>query len=316
MDHVLTRDRLKYTGKVQPKSGEKDKYGQSLYGYLPDAALIEAVNLAIYLKRPLLIKGEPGCGKTRLAHAVAYELGLPYEAWYIKSTSKARDGLYIYDTIGRLRDAHLASTGHLRYEDLARINDPTSYVQWGPLGRAFQNDQPTVVLIDEIDKADIDFPNDLLLELDERRFIVEETGQKIQAHEGAEPIVFITSNDEKDLPDAFLRRCLFHYIKFPDAERLAEIIKIHSPEKPSPVVVDAAVARFLQLRKKMQEDKGEAGKRVSTSELIDWFNVLRLYPEDVVLAQLGGELPYASVLLKSWDDHQRYLQQANAGTQL
>src|SRR5437016_5912062 len=128
MDHVLTRDQLKYTGKVHPNLGEKDTYGQPLYGYLPDAALIEAVNLAIYLKRPLLIKGEPGCGKTRLAHAVAYELGLPYEAWYIKSTSKARDGLYTYDTIGRLRDAHLASTGQLGKAGLARINDPTSYV--------------------------------------------------------------------------------------------------------------------------------------------------------------------------------------------
>lgn len=317
MDHVLTRDRLKYTGKVQPHPREKDKHGQSLYGYLPDAALVEAVNLAIYLKRPLLIKGEPGCGKTRLACAVAYELGLPYEAWYIKSASKARDGLYIYDTISRLRDAHLAATGLLNQEeDLARIKDPTSYVQWGPLGRAFQNDQPTVVLIDEIDKADIDFPNDLLLELDERRFVVDETGQRIQAKEGAEPIVFITSNDEKDLPDAFLRRCLFHYITFPDAERLAEIVKIHSPEEPSPVVVDAAVARFLKLREKMQEDKGEAGKRVSTSELIDWFNVLRLYPEDEVLAKLGGELPYASVLLKSWDDHQRYLEEINAEIEL
>lgn len=313
MDDVLNRNSLRYTGKVQPAKGEKDEDGNSVYGYLPDAALVEAVNLAIYLKRPLLIKGEPGCGKTRLARAVAYELRLPYKSWHIKSTSKARDGLYTYDTVGRLRDAQLAAAGYLKSEDIARISQPSTYINWGPLGEAFQNEQPTVVLIDEIDKADIDFPNDLLLELDERRFTVQETGQEIQAKEGAEPIVFITSNDEKDLPDAFLRRCLFHYIQFPDEERLAEIVKIHSPQEPLPVVVDAVVARFLELRKKMKEDKGEAGKKVSTSELIDWFQVLSLYPQDEVLKKLG-ELPFASVLLKSWDDHQLYLQQAASGT--
>lgn len=314
MDNVLTSSTLAYTGTVQPKIGEKDKNGQPLYGYLPDKPLVEAVKLAIYLKRSLLIKGEPGCGKTRLARAVAYELGLPYESWHIKSTSKARDGLYIYDTVGRLRDAQLAVANRIKDEDILRISDPASYVHWGPLGRAFQSEQPTVVLIDEIDKADIDFPNDLLLELDERRFVVEETGQQIQAKEGAEPIVFITSNDEKDLPDAFLRRCLFHYIEFPDAERLIEIVKIHCSQEPSQIAVDAAVARFMQLRSRMKEDKGEAGKKVSTSELIDWFQVLRLHPDDEILAKLGGELPYASVLLKSWDEHQRYLQQERLGT--
>lgn len=314
MDYVLTDSKLTYTGTVQPKPGEKDDNGLPLYGYLPDNPLIEAVKLAMYLKRPLLIKGEPGCGKTRLARAVAYELGLPYEGWHIKSTSKARDGLYIYDTVGRLRDAQLAAANRIKDEDIPRISDPASYVHWGPLGRAFQSEQPTVVLIDEIDKADIDFPNDLLLELDERRFVVEETGQEIRAREGAEPIVFITSNDEKDLPDAFLRRCLFHYIEFPNAERLAEIVKIHCAPEPSPMAVEAAVARFIQLREKMKEDKGEAGKKVSTSELIDWFQVLRLHPEDEVLEKLGSELPYASVLLKSFDDHQCYLQQANSGT--
>lgn len=301
----LTYKPLEYTGKVQPQHGERDTNGQLLYPYLPNDDLVEAVNLAIYLERPLLLKGEPGCGKTRLARAVAYELGLPFEAWYIKSTSRAKDGLYTYDAVSRLRDAQLVAAGRvIKDEDIPRISDPATYVKWGPLGRGFQNDQRTVVLIDEIDKADIDFPNDLLLELDEQRFIVDETTQQIQAK--APLIVFITSNDEKDLPDAFLRRCLFHYVEFPALERLKEIINFHFPASPQ-ALVDKAVVRFQELREDMREDKGAASKKVSTSELIDWFRVLRRYPEDAVLAKLDGKLPYAGVLLKSWDDHVRYL---------
>jgi MoxR-like ATPase len=306
MDERLNGARLTYTGEVQPEPGMIDEAGQILYPYLPDEELKEAVNLAIYLKRPLLIKGEPGGGKTRLARAVAYELGLPYESWHIKSISRAHDGLYIYDTVGRLRDAHLAAAGQLRGEEAARANDPTTYIHWGPLGRAFQNKKRTVVLIDEIDKADIDFPNDLLLELDERRFVVEETGQPIQAKPGMEPIVFITSNDEKDLPDAFLRRCLFCYVRFPDKKRLAEIVQAHFPDA-SGKLVTAAIERFWELREEMRKARGEVGKKVSTSELIDWFRVLRSNPEDEALKKLNGRLPYASVLLKSWDDHYRYL---------
>lgn len=299
---TMTNSSLEYTGSAQPKLGETDASGRQLYPYLPNPDLIEAVNLTLQLGRPLLLKGEPGCGKTRLAYDVAYELGLPFETWYIKSTSRARDGLYSYDTIGRLRDAQLASSKLMQPEDLSRISDPATYVEWGAIGRAFQNPQRTVILIDEIDKADIDFPNDLLLELDESRFLVEETGETITAK--SKPIVLITSNDEKALPNAFLRRCSFHYVEFPDSERLVKIIQQFFPDTGA-AIATKAVERFTDLRAEMNKDN--AGKKVSTSELIDWFNILRRHPQDEVLQKLDGKLPYPGLLLKSWDDHRRYL---------
>ncbi len=293
---------LTYTGKVQPPIEDFEKHG--LYPYLPSDELRDVVNLAIFLeKRPLLIKGDPGSGKTRLAKAVAYELGLPYFAWHIKSTSRARDGLYVYDAVRRLHDAQLIRAGT---ETPAGNDDIRSYIKMGRLGMAFQSKKRAVVLIDEIDKADIDFPNDLLLELDEQRFVIEETGDEIRAK--YPPILIITSNDEKDLPDAFLRRCIFYYIEFPTPAELVNIINAHFVDAPKKLV-DASVNRFMQLRDRMDQDKGRAGKKVSTSELLDWFAVLNQYKEDEALAKLNGTLPFAEVLLKRWEDHFRYLQQ-------
>ena len=280
--------------------------------YLAAPELVEVVNLAIYLERPLLLRGEPGCGKTRLAERVAYDLGLGMEEWYIKSTSRARDGLYVYDSIARLRDAYLSGLDAADSNEAPAVSaTPRSYVSLGPLGKAFANQQRTVVLIDEIDKADIDFPNDLLHELDESRFTVEETGEEVIAN--APPIVFVTSNNEKDLPDAFLRRCLFHYIDFPAYNQLIAIVNAHFPGS-SKELLTAVVKRFDALRNQMVEDKGEAGKRVSTSELIDWFKALRRHPDDEVLARLKGKLPYPSVLLKAFEDHIRYLDETSDDT--
>lgn len=294
---VLTANGKQYYAGKPISPQECQQYGLS--PYLPSSELIKAVNLAIFLeKRPLLLKGEPGCGKTTLAQAVAYELGLPYETWYIKSTTRARDGLYTYDAVGRLHDAQLA---RMNEASNSKVENLDNYIKLGPLGRAFKNEQRTVVLIDEIDKADIDFPNDLLRELDEQRFTIEEKGQEVKAN--YPPIVIVTSNDEKDLPDAFLRRCLFYYIQFPYPQ-LGNIVKSHFLESSSDLV-EAAVKRFSELRQKME--KGKAGKKVSTSELLDWFAVLRQFPEDEVLKQLEGEIPFPEVLLKKWEDHLRYL---------
>ena len=284
-----------YTGK--PISAEESQqYG--IVPYLPSPELVNAVNLAIFLQRPLLLKGEPGCGKTRLAQAVAHELGLPYEAWYIKSTTRAKDGLYTYDAVGRLHDAQLT---RMETQSRSKVDDLNNYIKKETLGRAFENPHRTVVLIDEIDKADIDFPNDLLRELDEQRFTIEETGEEIKAN--YPPIVFVTSNDEKDLPDAFLRRCLFYYIEFPYAQ-LTNIVQAHF-SKSNTDLVEVAVKRFIELRLKME--KGKSGKKVSTSELLDWFAVLRQFPKDEMLKQLEGKLLFPEVLLKKWEDHLRYL---------
>ena len=225
--------------------------------YVATADLMLAVNAAITLQRPLLVKGEPGTGKTMLAEQVAAALGLPLLQWHIKSTTKAQHGLYEYDAVNRLRDSQLGDE---------KVRDIANYIVKGPLWEAFESDQPTVVLIDEVDKADIEFPNDLLRELDRMEFYCYETHTLIKAKH--RPLVFITSNNEKELPDAFLRRCFFHYIKFPDRETMQKIVNVHFPGLKNALLREAFEV-FFELR----EIPG-LKKKPSTSELIDWLKLL------------------------------------------
>ncbi len=316
MDKILEQDMLEekskliYTGKVLPGAGDKLRNGLPAFPYLPSKELVEMVNLSIALERPLLLQGEPGCGKTQLAQAVAFELGLDYFCWNIKSTSRAQDGLYTYDNLARLRDSQLLTLGQIAPEDKAGVSKPESYLSWGELGKAFRSEEkPAVLLIDEIDKAGLDFPNDLLLELEQKRFKVPEIKDEVIAK--YPPIIFITSNQEQDLSNAFLRRCLFHPIEFPEQARLIEIVEVHFGLNKDQELVTKAVERFKELRKSLQDELGGAGKQVSTSELIDWFKVLRSHPEDQILSQLqkNDRLPFLGVLLKTWEEHERYLKQ-------
>jgi MoxR-like ATPase len=229
--------------------------GSSQYVATDDLKL--AVNAAMTLKRPLLIKGEPGTGKTMLAEEVAAALGMPLLQWHIKSTTKAQQGLYEYDAVSRLRDSQLGDE---------RVKDIRNYIVKGVLWQAFESDEQTVLLIDEIDKADIEFPNDLLLELDRMEFFVYETGETIKAVR--RPIILITSNNEKELPDAFLRRCFFHYIKFPDVDTMNRIVDVHFPGIKKRLV-EEALRIFFEVR----EVPG-LKKKPSTSELLDWLKLL------------------------------------------
>ena len=240
---------------------------QSTDSYVAPEDLIVAVNAAVALERPLLVKGEPGTGKTELAKQVAQSLGLPIYEWNIKSTTKAQQGLYEYDAVSRLRDSQLGD---------ARVNEVKNYIRKGKLWQAFEADQKVVLLIDEIDKADIEFPNDLLQELDRMEFHVYETDETIRA--SVRPIVIITSNNEKELPDAFLRRCFFHYIKFPDAETLKQIVAVHFPAIRE-ALLTTALTQFYEIR----ETPG-LKKKPSTSEVLDWLKLLLaedLSPEDL-----------------------------------
>ena len=256
------------------------------YIVAPELAL--AVNAAITLQKPLLLKGEPGTGKTRLAEELATSLNAPLLRWQIKSTSKAQQGLYEYDAVSRLRDSQLGSD---------KVHDISNYIKPGKLWQAFTHKQRPVLLIDEIDKADIEFPNDLLHELDQMEFHVYETGEQIKAQQ--RPIVIITSNNEKELPDAFLRRCFFHYIQFPSPEVLTQIVNVHYPELKQRLL-DAALTAFFQLR-----ELPNLKKKPSTSELLDWLKLLLV--EDVQPKQLEGSaasLPLLGALLKNEQDSQ------------
>ncbi|MHA6325637.1 AAA family ATPase [Roseivivax sp. CAU 1753] len=225
--------------------------------YVATADLTMAVNASVTLERPLLVKGEPGTGKTELARQVAQALGTEMIEWSIKSTTKAQQGLYEYDAVSRLRDSQLGD---------ARVNDVRNYIRKGKLWEAFETDRRVVLLIDEVDKADIEFPNDLLQELDRMDFYVYETGETIRARH--RPIVIITSNNEKELPDAFLRRCFFHYIRFPDADVLRRIVDVHHPGI-KPALLTEALTQFYEIR----EQPG-LKKKPSTSEVLDWLKLL------------------------------------------
>ncbi|MBO7386352.1 MAG: MoxR family ATPase [Lachnospiraceae bacterium] len=251
--------------------------------YVASEELLSAVNVAIALKKPLLIKGEPGTGKTMLAEAVAKSLGLKLIIWNIKSTTKAQDGLYMYDTIQRLYDGQFGEEG---------VNDIARYIKLGKLGEAFSSDEQVVLLIDEIDKADLEFPNDLLWELDQMEFYIHETKETIKAKK--RPIVIITSNAEKELPDAFLRRCIFHYIAFPDRELMEEIVRVHYPDVEANLLKNAmdvfySIREFRDIRKKP-----------STSELIDWVNALQI--GGISADRIKEALPFVGVIVKKDED--------------
>ena len=244
--------------------------------YVATDELTLAVNAAITLARPLLIKGEPGTGKTQLAQEVARALDRPLFEWHIKSTSKAQQGLYEYDAVSRLRDSQLGD---------AKVQDIANYIVPGMLWRAFENDQQSVLLIDEIDKADIEFPNDLLRELDRMEFYVYETRQLVKARH--RPIVFITSNNEKELPDAFLRRCFFHYIRFPDRETMQAIVDVHYPGLKRELLAESLNA-FYRIR-----DVPGLKKKPSTSELLDWIKLL--LAEEIPPEALRSDDPKISI---------------------
>jgi len=264
--------------------------GSDQYVATPDLML--AVNAAITLQRPLLVKGEPGTGKTMLAEQVAQALDMPLLQWHVKSTTKAQQGLYEYDAVSRLRDSQLAGAGD------ERVKDIRNYIVQGVLWQAFAADQPVALLIDEIDKADIEFPNDLLRELDRMEFYVYETRELVKAKH--RPLVFITSNNEKELPDAFLRRCFFHYIKFPDRDTMQAIVDVHYPRLKKQLLKDAMDA-FYQIR-----EMPGLKKKPSTSELLDWLKLLMAedIPPEALRSQDAKAVipPLHGALLKNEQD--------------
>lgn len=251
--------------------------------YVASDELMRAVNISIALEKPLLIKGEPGTGKTMLAQSISNALGKKLIIWNIKSTTKAQDGLYVYDVVQRLYDSQFGGEG---------VDDIKKYVHLGKVGEAFSSDEQVILLIDEIDKADLEFPNDLLWELDKMEFYIPETGEMVTAKH--RPIVIITSNAEKELPDAFLRRCIFHYIEFPNEELMREIIKVHYPDLDSKII-NQTIAAFYYIR-----SLSDIQKKPSTSEIIDWIQALTI--SGIPVERITKEIPFAGVILKKNED--------------
>lgn len=252
-------------------------------GYIASGPLVDAVNCSIALQRPLLIKGEPGTGKTVLARHIAEGLKMDLLTWHIKSTSKAEEGLYVYDTVQRLNDSRFGG---------GDVSDIRHYIKLGPLGESFAANTRKVLLIDEIDKADLEFPNDLLRELDEMRFTITETSEDVAAQE--RPVVIITSNNEKELPDAFLRRCIFHFIEFPDPALMRQIIAVHHPHLDA-ALLDQVLIKFYWLR-----EQSDLRKKPSTSELVDWISAL--LRSGISLDKVEEHIPFVGALLKKEQD--------------
>lgn len=260
--------------------------------YVASEQLMASVNVAIVLQKPLLIKGEPGTGKTMLAQAVARSLDKELIIWNIKSTTKAQDGLYMYDTIQRLYDGQFGEEG---------VDDIAHYIKLGKLGEAFESEKQVILLIDEIDKADLEFPNDLLWELDQMEFYIHETKRTVKAKQ--RPIVIITSNAEKELPDAFLRRCIFHYIDFPDEALMEEIVRTHYPDVEEHLLKNAMDV-FYGIRALR-----DIRKKPSTSELIDWINALQI--GGISADRIRAELPFVGVIVKKDEDMEIVKQKLN-----
>ena len=274
---------------------EFEKYTGSA-DYIVSPEIKNIVNAAIVLERPLLVRGEPGTGKTLLAHSIAKSLGKRLIIWNIKSTTKAKDGLYVYDTVQRLNDSRFGD------KDISDINQ---YIKLGKLGEAFNADEQVVLLIDEVDKADIEFPNDLLNELDEMSFNIIETGELVKAKK--RPIVVITSNNEKELPDAFLRRCVFHYIEFPDKKLMKDIVEVHHPDIKDKLI-NQVLKKFYDLR-----SLNYLRKKPSTSELIDWISIL--IKAGLSEDKLTDKIPFLGSLIKKEQDLEEFAKKSSSPMQ-